>query len=170
MSTPINPSRGFSDEHRAKFFAYLDRLPAKDRPVFGFSAQKPSLWQRLGGGTRYLLVLFFPDHVVFSTRALASGREVAREIRLLGEVASIGVTTGTHMCRATFRFVDGKALELGNVSKAEAGPLSLFGPAGLAAFDRDGLEPAAVRSFFVACSQALPLPDGLFTDLDGPGS
>lgn len=166
MSTPSNRARELSDEHRAKFFAYLDRLPAKDRPVYGFSAQKPSVWQRLGGGTTYVLVLFFPDHVVFSTRGMAGARESAREIRLLGEIASITVTRGTLMCRATFTFVDGATLKLASVSHAESGPLSRFGAAGLAAFDRTGLTPAAVSSFFVACSQALPLPDGLFTEMD----
>lgn len=41
MSERSDPGRGFSDEHRAKFFAHLDRLPARDRPVFGFSAIVP---------------------------------------------------------------------------------------------------------------------------------
>src|SRR3954454_6357669 len=109
MSTP-HPSREFSERHRAKFFAYLDRLPAKDRPVFGFSAQRPSLWQRLGGGTKYLLVLFFPDPVVFSTRVLSSGREVGRDVRLLAEIGSIEVEAGPLMCRATVRFVDGATM------------------------------------------------------------
>jgi len=165
MSTPTNP-RELSAEHRAKFFGYLDQLPAKDRPVFGFSAQKRSLWARLGGGTTYVLVVFFPDHVVFSTRAMASGKESARETRLLGEVASITVTPETLMCRATITFVDGDTLKLANVSRAESGPLSQFGSAGLAAFDRAVLAPAAVASFFVACSQVLPLPDGLFSETD----
>lgn len=166
MPIRTNPPRTLSAEHRAKFFAYLDRLPAKERPVFGFSAQKQSLWARLGGGTTYVLVLLFADHVVLSTRKMASARESARETRLLGEIASITVTPGTLMCRATITFVDGATLKLANVSKAEAGPLALFGAAGLAAFDRAGLTPAAVSSFFVACSQALPLPDGLFAETD----
>jgi hypothetical protein len=166
MSTPRNAPRGLSDAHRAIFFAYLDRLPAKDRPVFGFSAQKPTLWARLGGGTTYQLVLFFPDHVVFSTRAMASAKESARETRLLGEIAAITVTPGTLMCRATIRFVDGPTRKLTNVSRSEADPLAHFDTAGLAAFDRAGLTPAAIASFFVACSQALPLPDGLFTETD----
>jgi hypothetical protein len=166
MSTPPSDRpRQLSDEHRAKFFAYLDRLPANDRPVYGFSAQRPSLWQRLGGGTTYVQVLFFPDHVVFSTRAMASVKESARETRLLGEIASITVTPGTLMCRATFTFVDGATMKLANVSHAEADPLSHFGAAGLAAFNRAGLSPAAVSSFFVACSQVLPLPGGLFKQM-----
>lgn len=112
MSEPSDRTRGLSDEHRSRFFAHLDRLPAKDRPVFGFPAQKPSLWQRLGGGTTYLLVLFFPDH------------------------------------------------------HAVADALARFDAHGLAAFNRAELAPDAVRAFFVACSRGLPLPDGLFTDLE----
>jgi uncharacterized protein (DUF2336 family) len=165
MSTP-HPPRELSDAHRAKFFAYLDALPPKDRPVFGFSAQQQSLWARLGGGTTYLLVLFFTDHVVFSTRRMASARETAREARLLGEIAAITVTPGTLMDRATFTFVDGATMKLANVSHAESGPLARFGEAGLAAFDRTTLAPAALASFFVACSQALSLPDGLFREMD----
>lgn len=165
MSTSSNRFRELSDEHRAKFFAYLDRLPAKDRPVYGFSAQRPSLWQRLGGGTTYVQVLFFPDHVVFSTRAMASAKESSRETRLLGEIEAITVVPGTLMCRVTFTFVDGDTMKLAHVSQAEAGPLSLFGTTGLAAFNRAGLTPAAVSSFFVACSQVLPLPGGLFKEM-----
>jgi hypothetical protein len=165
MPTPDRRGR-LSDEHRSRFFAYLDRLPEGDRPVFGFSAQKPSLWQRLGGGTTYLLVLFFPDHVLVSTRAMASARETSRETWLLGEIASISVTDGTLMSTATVRFVDGTTRRLAGLSRAEAAPLSLFDSVGLAAFDRAGLEPAAVASFFVACSRALPLPDGLFAEPD----
>ncbi len=164
MPTP-NPPRTLSDVHRAKFFAYLDGLPPKDRPVYGFSAQKASVWARLGGGTSYVLVLFFADHVVFSTRGMASGKQSARDTRHLAEIASIEVTPGTLMDRATVTFVDGATMRLANVSHAESGPLSLFGATGLAAFNRAGLAPAAVSSFFVACSQALPLPDGLFTEL-----
>jgi hypothetical protein len=163
MSTP---RRELSDAHRAKFFAYLDELPPKDRPVFGFSAQKQSLWARLGGGTAYVLVLFFTDHVVFSTRRMASAKESAREARLLAEIASITVTPGTLMDSATFTFVDGATMKLANVSHAESGPLARFGEAGLAAFDRATLTPAALASFFVACSQALSLPDGLFREMD----
>jgi hypothetical protein len=165
MSTPSNRSRELSNEHRAKFFAYLDRIPAKDRPVYGFSAQQPSLWQRLGGGTTYVQVLFFPDHVVFSTRAMASGKESSRDTLLLGEIAAIRVTPGTLMCRVTVTLVDGATMRLANVSHAEAGPLAQFSTAGLAAFDRARLTPAAVSSFFVACSQVLPLPGGLFKEM-----
>lgn len=165
MATPSERPRRFSAEHRAKFLTHLDRLPAKDRPVFGFAAQSPSLWQRLGGGTTYLLVVFFPDHVVFSTRRMSSDRESSRTIRLLGEIASIGVTPGTLASRATIRFVDGETMRLSHVDKAAADALARFDTAGLAAFERAGLAPDAVRGFFVACSRVLPLPDGLFTDL-----
>lgn len=164
MSEPSDRTRGFTDEHRTRFFAHLDRLPAKDRPVFGFAAQKPSLWQRLGGGTSYLLVLFFPDHVVVSTRKMASHRESARTTYLLGEIATISVTAGTLVSRATIRLVEGKTLRLANVSHAVAAVLARFDDAGLAAFNRAELAPDAVRAFFVACSRALPLPDGLFLD------
>jgi hypothetical protein len=167
---PVSPrrtlARRLTDEQRTKFFGYLDRLPAKDRPVFAFSGQKPSLTQRLGGGTRYVVVVVFPDHVVFSTRDLTSTREVARESRLLAEIESITVTAGTLMSRATFRFVGGATTKLANVSHAEAGPLARFDGAGLAAFDRSGLSPEAVTAFFVACSHALALPDGLFAGPD----
>jgi hypothetical protein len=158
------PTRGLSDEHRAKFFAYLDRLPPKDRPVYGFSGQRRSVGQLLGGGTTYVQVLFFADHVVFSTRRMASGKETRREVRLLAEIASIGLSEGTLRSTATFHFVDGAAMRLANVSRAEARPLELFDVLGVAAFDRAGLERDAVRAFFVACSQALPLPDGLFAE------
>ena len=165
MSRRALPHR-LSDEHRTRFFAYLDRLPAKDRPVYAFSGQRPSLTQWLGGGTRYVVVVIYPDHVVFSTRKLASTREIAQESRLLGEIESLTVTEGTLMARAAFRFVGGSGLTLANVSRAEAGPLSLFDSEGLAAFDRAGLTPDAVTAFFVACSQALAWPDGLFADPD----
>lgn len=166
MSEPSDRTRGFTEEHRAKFFAHLDRLPAKDRPVFGFPAQRPSLWQRLGGGPTYLLVLFFPDHVVFSTRKMSSNRESARTTYLLGEIISISVTAGTLASSATIRLVDGKTVRLANVGHAVADVLARFDAAGLAAFTRSELAPEAVRAFFVACSRALPLPDGLFTELE----
>lgn len=166
MSEPSDRTRGFSDEHRAKFFAHLDRLPAKDRPVFGFPAQKPSLWQRLGGGTTYLLVLFFPDHVVFSTRTMSSNRESARTTYLLGEITSISVAAGTLASSAIIHLVDGKTLRLANVRPGVADALGRFDAEGLAAFNRADLAPDAVRAFFVACSRALPLPDGLFLDED----
>lgn len=166
MSEPSDRTRGFTEDHRAKFFAHLDRLPAKDRPVFGFAAQKPSLWQRLGGGTTYLLVLFFPDHVVLSTRRMSSNRESTHTTYLLGEIASISVTAGTLASRATIRLVDGKTIRLANVNHAVAAVLARFDAAGLAAFNRADLAPEAARAFFVACSRALPLPDGLFTDLE----
>jgi hypothetical protein len=162
--SPRRLTRGLSAEHRTKFFAYLDRLPPKDRPVYGFSGQRPSAWQFLGGGTAYVQVLFFPDHVVFSTRGMASRKETGREVRLLGEIASIGVDPGTLMSTATVHFVDGSTIRLRNVSRAEGAPLELFDAIGLAAFDRAGLEREAVSAFFVACSQVLPLPDGLFTE------
>lgn len=166
MSEPSDLTRGLSDEHRSRFFAHLDRLPAKDRPVFGFPAQKPSLWQRLGGGTTYLLVLFFPDHVVFSTRKMASNRESGRTTHLLGEITSISVTGGTLASSATIRLVDGKTKRLANVNHAVADALARFDAHGLAAFNRAELAPDAVRAFFVACSRGLPLPDGLFTELE----
>jgi len=162
--SPRGPTRGLSAEHRVKFFAYLDRLPPKDRPVYGFSGQRPSVWQFLGGSTAYVQVLFFPDHIVFSTRRMASRKETARDVRLLAEIASIGVDPGTLVSGATFHFVDGRTIRLRNVSRAEAAPLALFDVIGLAAFDRAGLEREAVSAFFVACSQVLPLPDGLFTE------
>jgi hypothetical protein len=166
MSPRRTLTHRLSDEHRTKFFGYLDRLPPKDRPVFAFSGQQPSLTQRLGGGTRYVVVVLFPDHVIFSTRRMASTREISRVSRMIGEIESLTVTPGTLMSRATFRFVGGATLQLANVSRAEAGPLSLFDREGLAAFDRAGLAPEAVAAFFVACSQALALPDGLFADPD----
>ena len=166
MSMSGGRSRGFSEEHRTKFFAHLDRLPAKDRPVFGFPAQRPSLWQRLGGGTTYVLVLFFPDHMVFSTRGATNDRESARTTCLLGEIASIDVATGTLACRATIRFVDARPMLLAAVSHSAAELLSRFDAAGLAAFERGALPPDAVRGFFVACSRVLPLPDGLFRELE----
>lgn len=164
MSPRRTHQRRLSDEHRSRFFAYLDRLPPKDRPVFAFSGQRLSLTQRLGGGTRYVLVVLFPDHVVFSTRNLASTREISRESRLIAEIESIAVTAGTLMSRVTFQFVGGGRAEFVNVSHAEAGPLLRFDTEGLAAFERAGLEPDAVAAFFVACSQALGLPAGLLAD------
>lgn len=164
MSERSDAVRGFSEEHRAKFFAHLDRLPARDRPVFGFSGQQPSLWQRLGGGTTYLLVLFFPDHVVFSTRGMSHHRESARTTRLLGEIASIRVDRDTLASRVTIRFVDAGTMKLANVARAPAGVLARFDDHGLAAFSRPDLSPEAVRAFFVACSRVLPWPDGLFTE------
>lgn len=165
MSAPIDPVPGFSDRHRARFFAHLDRLPARDRPVYGFSAQQPSLSQRLGGGTTYLLVLFFPDHVVFSTRRMASNRETRRATRLLAEITSIEVTAGPLRSSALIRLVDDRPIRLSSIPPAAAAPLARFTELGLAAFARDQLGPEAVKAFFVACSRALPLPDGLFTDL-----
>lgn len=166
MSARRTHPRRLSDEHRSRFFAYLDRLPPKDRPVFAFSGQRPSLTQRLGGGTRYVVVVLFPQHVVFSTRNLSSTREISRASRLIGEIESLTVTDGTLMSRATFQFVGGGRLALANVSRAEAGPLARFDTLGLAAFDRAALDPETVTAFFVACSQALDLPDGLFTESD----
>ena len=58
MSRRALPHR-LSDEHRNRFFAYLDRLPTKDRPVFAFSGQRPSLTQWLGGGTTYVVVVLY---------------------------------------------------------------------------------------------------------------
>lgn len=166
MSEPRDVTPGFDAARRAKFFAHLDRLAAKDRPVYGFVGQQPSLWQRLGGGTTYVLVLFFPDHVVFSTRRMASNRETGRSTRLLAEIDSISVSGGPLRATAALSLVGGKPVRLANLSLAAAEPLSRFDDAGLAAFRRDQLSPAAVRDFFVACSRVLPLPDGLF---DGDG-
>jgi hypothetical protein len=154
----------FTDQHREKFFAYLDRLPAKDRPVYGFSGQRPSMWERLGGGTTYVLVLFFPDHVVFSTRRMSSHREARRTTRLLAEIASIEVSPGPLRSTALIRFVDDKPIRLSSITPAAAEPLARFGDVGLTAFARPDLERDAVRAFFVACSRALPLPDGLFDE------
>jgi len=158
-------TRGFTDEHRAKFFAYLDRLPAKDRPVYGFAGQQPSVWQRLGGGTTYVLVLFFPDHVVLSTRRMSNHRESARTTRLLAEITSIDVAPGPLRSSALIRFVGDKPMKLSGITPAAATPLARFADADVAAFDRADLAPDAVRAFFVACSRGLPLPDGLFRDL-----
>lgn len=158
-------TRGFTDQHRAKFFAYLDRLPAKDRPVYGFAGQHPSAWQWLGGGTTYVLVLFFPDHVVFSTRRRSNLRESGRSTRLLAEITAIEVTTGPLRSSALIRFVGDKPMKLSSIAPAAAAPLARFADADLAAFDRTDLTPDAVRAFFVACSRGLPLPDGLFRDL-----
>jgi hypothetical protein len=158
-------TRGFTDEHRAKFFAYLDRLPARDRPVYGFAGQQPSAWQWLGGGTTYVLVLFFPDHVVFSTRRMNNHRESGRTTRLLAEITSIEVAPGPLRSSAVILFVDEKSMKLSGIAPAAAAPLARFADADLAAFDRAELTPEAVRAFFVACSRGLPLPDGLFTDL-----
>ena len=54
MTEPSNLIRGLDDERRAKFFAHLDRLPAPDRPLFGFPAQVRSPWQWFGGGPTYV--------------------------------------------------------------------------------------------------------------------
>ena len=163
--SPPDAGGGFSDQHRARFFAFLDRLAAKDRPIYGFSAQRPSLFQLLGGGTAYVVVLFFPDHVLFSTRRMASDRETARTTRLLAEIVGIEVTPGQLRSTALIRFVDDKPMKLSNIPPAVAAPLARFRDKDLAAFERADLTRDAVRAFFVACSRALPLPDGLFTDL-----
>ena len=163
MSTP-DAAAGFSDQHRARFFAFLDRLAPKDRPVYGFSAQRPSLFQRLGGGTAYVVVLLFPDHVLFSTRRMASDRESARAARLLAEIVAIEVAAGPLRSTALVKFVADKPMRLSNIPPAVAAPLARFRDDGLAAFERAELTPDAVRAFFVACSRALPMPDGLFSD------
>lgn len=163
MSAP-RAAGGFGEQHRARFFAFLDRLPAKDRPVYGFSAQRPSLTQRLGGGAAYVVVLFFPDHVLFSTRRMANDRETRRATRLLAEVAAIEVAAGPLRSTALVRFVGDKPMKLTNIPPAVAAPLARFRAEGLAAFDRSELPRDAVRAFFVACSRALPMPDDLFTD------
>lgn len=163
MSAP-GAAEGFGDRHRTRFFAFLDRLPARDRPAYGFSAQRSSFTQRLGGGAAYVVVLFFPDHVLFSTRRMANDRESGRTTRLLAEIAAIEVTAGPLRSTALVRFVGDKPMKLTNIPPAVAVPLACFRDDGLAAFDRSALPPDAVRAFFVACSRVLPLPDGLFTD------
>jgi hypothetical protein len=160
------PDDRFTDQHRDKFFAYLDRLPAKDRPVYGFAGQQPSLWEKLGGGTTYVLVLFFLDHVVFSTRRMSSDRESGRRTRLLAEITAIEVSPGPLRSTALIRFVDDKPMKLSSIPRAAAAPLTRFGDVGLTAFRRAELDRDAVRAFFVACSRALPLPDRLFEELD----
>jgi hypothetical protein len=163
MSAP-RAAGGFGDEHRARFFAFLDQLPAKDRPVYGFSAQRSSLTQRLGGGAAYVVVLFFPDHALFSTRRMANDRETRRTTRLLGEISAIEVTGDPLRSTAVVRLVGDKPMKLTNIPPPVAAPLAWFRDKGLAAFDRSTLPRDAVRAFFVACSRALPLPDGLFKD------
>jgi hypothetical protein len=166
MPEPNDATPGFTAGHRARFFAHLDRLAAKNRPVYGFAGQQPSLWQRLGGGTSYVLVVFFPDHVVLSTRRMSSHRETSRSTRLLAEIASISVSAGLLRSTVVLGLVGGAEIILANVSPAAAEPLARFDDAGLAAFSRDSLTPGAVSAFFVACSRTLPLPGGLFTETE----
>lgn len=164
MTEPGNPIRGLDDERRRRFLAYLDRLPADDRPVFGFPARTRSRWQWVGGGPTYVLVLLFPDHVVVSTRRGSSGSEKARRTSLLAEISSITVTPGPLRAKVLVRFVGGGRLRLSGVDRAAAEVLARFDDLGPAAFDRTVLGPDALAPFFVACSRVLPLPDGLFAD------
>lgn len=124
--------------------------------------QKASLWQKLGGGTRHVIVLFFADHMVLSTRGSVRMKEAFREVRPADDLAGIDVTSGPMMSSVTFRFVDGSTMKLANVGHAEVAPLRQLMSEGPSAFDRPRLGPEALTAFFYACNHGLPLPDDLF--------
>jgi hypothetical protein len=144
------------------FLSYLDAVPDKERPVYGISGDKSSLWQKMGGGTKHIIVLFFPDHVVFSTRSMVTRKELSRRERPLSDITGVNVIAGPMMSGVAFRFNDGSKLKVANLMHKEAEPLTRFMSEGLAAFDRSRLDEESLSYFFYACNIGLPLPDDLF--------
>lgn len=145
------------------FLSYLDALPEGERPTYGFTGQKASVWQKMGGGTGRVIVLFYPDRVMVSMRGLTGVKEKSRFERPLDEIEDVHVASGPLLSSVAIRFRDGSKAKVANVGHKEAEPLSRFTAEGVAAFDRSRLVPEALTGFFYACNHGLPLPDDLFT-------
>jgi len=150
-------------EDRDRFVAFLDGLPENERPVYGFSGVKSSAWQKLGGGTNRVVVLFFKDRVVFSTRGVVGSKEQARRERPLTEITEIREVSGPMFSSVEFRFSDGSKTKLADVMHRAAAPVSKFMADGLAAFERSQLDAESLTDFFYASNLGLPLPDDLFS-------
>lgn len=145
------------------FLSYLDTLPEEDRPIYGIQGKKASAWEKLGGGTSRIIVLFYPDRAVFSMRGLTGVKEKSRIERPLSDIVDVRVVAGPLLSSVAFTFRDGSKTKLANVAHKEAAPLTRFMAEGEAALDRSRLDPESLTAFFYACNHGLPLPDDLFT-------
>lgn len=143
------------------FFDYLDELPEDERPVFGLIEEESSLWQKLGGGGRRVVVLIYNDRIVFSTRSRGRFKELRRDEFPLSELEEIHVHRGPLLSSVLFRFSNGIEEKLASVPHDIGEHLSDYTDEGLDAFDRSKLHPLAIYSLFAACDQLLSLPKGL---------
>ena len=145
------------------FLSHLDSLPEAERPIYGISGKKASLWEKLGGGTKRIIVLFYPDRLVISTRSMVGLTEKARVERPLSDIDDVHVLAGPLMSSVALRFRDGSKTKLANVGHKEAEPLTRYMDEGVSVFARSRLDPEALTAFFYACNIGLPLPEDLFT-------
>ena len=160
--TKVHWSR-LSDEEIERFEAHLDSRPEQERPLYAISGRKSSLWEKLGGGTRRIIVLFYRDRVVISDRGMVSTKEKGHKERPIASLEGVKILSGPLFSSVALRFSDGLRTKLVNIRHQAADPVGMYEDTGLAAFDRARLTPEAKSDFFYACNVALDLPENLFT-------
>ena len=158
--TKVHWSR-LSDAELERFLSHLDTLPERDRPVYAISGRKSSLWEKMGGGTHQIIVIFYPDRVVISDRGTFSTKEKGRRHLPIEDLKDVKIVSGPLFSSVALRFESEKT-KLVNVRHQAAEPVGGYESMGLAAFDRSRLTPEAISDFFYACNVALDLPEDLF--------
>ncbi len=122
-------------EDLATVQGYLDGLPQEQRPLYGLTGIKTSLWSRLGGGAMPYVVLFTRDRIVLSKRSVGGQKERERREYTIGDLTGVTPRHGPLLDSALFRFADGFTVRVGNIPHTQIEPVVRFLHEGLDAFD-----------------------------------
>jgi hypothetical protein len=148
-------------EDLAAFRAYLEELPAGERPLYGLIGIKASWWSRLGGGARPFVVLFSGEKVTLSKRSVRRHRELSRRDYPVGELKKVSVRRGPLLESARLSFADGYSVRVGSLPRRQAQPVERFPAEGPTAFEPSGLTAEQLTNTYLACDALGLLPTAL---------
>ena len=121
---------------------FLSTMPEEDRPLYGITGIKTSLWSQLGGGANQFVALFLPKTIVFSKRTIGGIGEKKRHESPLDELTEVSVRKGPMLDSAKFVFTSGFQVRVGNILHGQITPVTRILDEGIGALEWDGLSAA----------------------------
>lgn len=139
----------------------LAAMPDAERPLYGFTGVKTSLWSQIGGGAKPFVVLFTPDRIVFSKRSVTGTKEAERREFAHGDLTEVSVRNGPLLDSALFRFADGFKVRVGNIPHTQIDPVTRFRREGPGAFEWSRLSPVQKTNCYYTFTTMGVLPRDL---------
>ena len=123
------------DDDMAVVTDRLSEIPEAQRPLYGITGIKTSLWSQIGGGAKPYIVVFMPDRIIISRRNLTGKKHVSGNEHPLGDLVDVSVRNGPMFDSAKFTFSDGFSTRVGNIPNGQIDPVLRFLEQGPSAFD-----------------------------------
>lgn len=140
---------------------FLATMPEEDRPLYGITGIKTSLWSQIGGGANSFVALFLPETIVFSKRSLGGIREKTRDELPLAGLIDVSVRRGPMLDSARFTFANGFKVRVGNILHHQITPVTRLPSEGVAALDWANLSAAQKTNCYFTFAMMGLLPRDL---------